>query len=218
MNDNLLVKRGRGRPKKSEPARIAWKRRFELAAKAGSTVAGIAGYCGVSEKTLRLRAADKYGCPLRETLDRLQQCGDAERLVAAQILATSTAAGSNAARDSFNPKKGSSNGVNIHIDARGRTVMQTPNMVIMDSKILEALPKDAFVLEDQDTGAGRLASPEETASIEDAGFAQLWLPKNGFEHPDLSVDEQRQLERRHEWTPADQKALDARLAKEASSA
>lgn len=195
------AKRGPGRPRKAAPLRVNW-RKFELAARAGCSQGAAAGYVGVSIPTLVKRALKKYGKPLAEVMADLQDCGQAERLVAQHELATGIGSGSNAARAAYRP--GSGRGgvtVNIGIDNRQSAIAdRVDSVAIVPRDILEILPPGHLLIRDVETGITRLANSEESevhgqvvtaaleaarkpADLEGLVTAQAILPENGFELP-----------------------------------
>ena len=128
------TKRGPGRPRKDAPLRVSW-RKFERAAQAGCTVAACAAYCSISIPTLRSRAAKKYGEPLRDVLDQLQDCGEAARKIAQHTLAVETGSGSNAARAAYHGRHVARGPdgveININIGARQKRLIDRVESIVI---------------------------------------------------------------------------------------
>ena len=182
------TKRGPGRPRKDAPLRVSW-RKFERAGMACCSVSACAAYVGVSIPTLRSRALKHYGEPLRETLDRLQDCGEAERKIAQHTLATEISTGSNAARAAYHGRHvlPARDGVTINIglgQRQKRLVNRVQDIcIIEDARVIDLLPDGHALVRDSATGALRLASLDEQSELDEIGHshATVLIPRNGFE-------------------------------------
>ena len=182
------TKRGPGRPRKDAPLRVSWKK-FERAAVALCTVAECAAYCNISIPTLRSRALKKYGEPLRDTLDRLQDSGGALRKIAQHQLAVETGSGSNAARAAYHGRQVATGrdgvSVTVNIGARQKRLVNRVEdiCIIEDSAIIDLVPHGHALVRDSDTGALRLASLDEQSELDEIGHshATALIPRNGFE-------------------------------------
>ena len=183
------TKRGPGRPRKDAPLRVSWKK-FERAAVALCTVAECAAYCNISIPTLRSRALKKYGEPLRDVLDRLQDSGGALRKIAQHQLAVETGSGSNAARAAYHGRHVSRgrDGVEININLgprQKRLIDRVEDIAIVeDPRVIDLVPDGHALVRDPDTGAVRLASIDEQTELDEIGHshAQCLIPRNGFEY------------------------------------
>ena len=230
-SNSTPAKRPPGRPKKGT-FRVPWKQ-VRKAAQAGATLHALSGMVAISIPTLRDRCLKRYAIPLAEKLSEWRNAGEAERAIAMHDTGISGGPGAVRALENYLPAKGRKGGdTNINIGlalgsaygSEGRRLAARWPSVVVVSDLASALLEPPLIA-DEESGAPRYATPEEQETARLMELPRAMIPSNSFEleydaaGEPIPYDEAayRELTRRDEWTPADQAALDARLAKEASA-